>query len=459
MDRERFDALVRMWAVPATRRGILGALLGTGLAGAIGDAAGKKKTRKSRQRGGPARKARGAAVSAEATCASPGPSSNLNGCNFNDDDLTGVDLSSSAMKETTFRRAILVRADLSSSNLKSADFRQADLTCANLRSSACGGANFNGATFCRTRTCNGSISDRDCPDNVDLETLCCDCGSTALCEGGQCVPADVCLPPGACPYSSVRDAVLDEDGPTTLRVAAGTYAGRFNTQRTMTIIGAGSGPGGTVLVPAAGDQSALIGVGIGFDLDLLDLTLSGQTLASAGGAMRIFDGSTVNLTRVLVTDNTAAEGGGILNGGDLTLKAGTVITGNTTTIRGGGGIRNASTGTLTLENGSRVADNDSATDGGGIFNAGALTLKTGSRIEDNDAIGNGGGIFNENPPVSGAATAMLEAGSVVTLNTAGGAGGGIFASSGTVTVADDAIVTGNTSNNCRPVGSVPNCID
>jgi hypothetical protein len=258
------------------------------------------------------------------------------------------------MKGTKFRRADLTGADLSSSNLKNADFRQANLTCADLHSSACGGANFNNATFCQTRTCNGSVRDDDCPPDFDPDS-CCDCGPTTVCDAGQCRAANVCLPPGACQYASVRDAVLDPNGPSVLRVAAGTYPGRFNTPRTMTIIGAGSGPGGTNLVPASGDQTALIGVGIGFDLTLQDLAITGNAHGGAGGGMRIFDGSTVVLTRVLIANNVGTSGGGILNDGDLTLRAGTTITDNESTIESGGGIRNI--GTVTLLPGSDVSGN------------------------------------------------------------------------------------------------------
>jgi hypothetical protein len=195
MDRERFDALTRLFAEPASRRAALGALLGAGFSGSL-TAAAKPKRGKARRKGGRT------GVTAQATCSSPGPSSNLNGCNFNNRDFAGIDLSSSAMRGTRFRGADLCGADLSSSQLKGADFRGFDapgratnLFRADLSSSGCRGTRFNARTlFCNTKTCNGSISNRDCPEGVDPADICCtdaQCGPNRTCDGGICV--------GGCP--------------------------------------------------------------------------------------------------------------------------------------------------------------------------------------------------------------------------------------------------------------------
>jgi hypothetical protein len=235
MDSERFDRLAKTLSGAISRRGALGALAGlAGLAGIEDGAAARK-----RRRGAKGQKGR--SVAAEATCASPGPSANLSNCNFNGDDFSGDDLSGSRMVGTKFRNATLVGTNLSSSNMKDANFRGANLTCANLRSStlkqadfrgfagaggaitdltganlsssACGGIRVNTRTrFCRTRLCNGAISDADCPGGFDPDAFCCgdeDCPGGRSCVDNQCEVCDAvncpngcCTPEGECRVDS-----------------------------------------------------------------------------------------------------------------------------------------------------------------------------------------------------------------------------------------------------------------
>lgn len=83
------------------------------------------------------------------------------------------------------------------------------------------------------------------------------------------------------------------------------------------------------------------------------------------------------------------NGGGILNGGTVTLNS--VIVSNSETINAdGGGIFNTGHGILVLEN-SIVQNNLSRRDGGGIYNEGNLTLKN-SQITGNITSSSGGGI-------------------------------------------------------------------
>jgi hypothetical protein len=230
VDYDSFDRCIRLLGAPGSRRAALSALL----AGALGAAAvgagakgkhgngsrrqqagkGRGRKREKRRDKVTTRQAEPAAaeapveISAEAAdCSSVGPSSNLNGCNFNNADFTGDDLSSSTMVGTVFRDATLVGTDFSSSNmkladfrranvcganlrsstLKNADFRNADLTRADLRSSACGGLRTNaGTTFCGTRMCTGAVRNDDCP-GTDPGSVCCqadDCAERA-CQTGS----------------------------------------------------------------------------------------------------------------------------------------------------------------------------------------------------------------------------------------------------------------------------------
>lgn len=76
------------------------------------------------------------------------------------------------------------------------------------------------------------------------------------------------------------------------------------------------------------------------------------------------------------------------------------------TTEGGGGNMNG--GPLTLKSGSRVADNIAGDLGGGIFNAGfAVVLEPGSEVTGNSA-DEGGGIYNG--PVG---TVTVQAGALV----------------------------------------------
>jgi predicted outer membrane repeat protein len=109
------------------------------------------------------------------------------------------------------------------------------------------------------------------------------------------------------------------------------------------------------------------------------------------------------------------------------------ITGGNATVRVGGGIQNG--GLLTL-NRSTVTGNRSATDGGGIFNYGTLTLND-TRVTGNTAGGGGGGLFSE-----GVATLNR---SRVTGNTAA-SGGGIL-SVNTLTL-NQTVVSGNIPDDC-----------
>ena len=73
---------------------------------------------------------------------------NLRGVDFKDANLRGVDF-----KDANLRGASFYQADLSGSDLTGADLENADLDDAILE----------GVIYCRTKTPEGSISDRDCP--------------------------------------------------------------------------------------------------------------------------------------------------------------------------------------------------------------------------------------------------------------------------------------------------------
>ena len=158
----------------------------------------------------------------------------------------------------------------------------------------------------------------------------------------------------------------------------------------------------------------------------------------------VWNGGQLTLNRSTVTENTASSiGGGIFNFGQLTLNSSTVSH-NTSTAGGGGGIFNCGAnpalqayslctgapGRLIL-NSSIVSNNvEGSGDGGGIANdAQALVTLNGSMVSGNTTGGNGGGIENH-----GTATLNF---STVSGN-AGASGGGIM-NNGTATLNGSAV--------------------
>lgn len=272
------------------------------------------------------------------------------------------------------------------------------------------------------------------------------CAATLACEAGNC-----CLPATANLQAAISAAAVG----ATLRLCAGTWTvgSTVEIARDLTLIGAGAGQ--TIL--DGGNAVRVVTIAAGAEVTLQDLTIArGSANLGAG----LFNEKTARLRGVIVTDNHATlQGGGIFNGGDLTLLHGSRVAANGTS-KAGGGIYNASSGTVTLEAGSTIGgdrpeDANSATDsgggihnlggtitmadgsrvagntanfGGGIWSSGAVTLRNGSRVVDNSA-GAGGGLLN-----GSGGTLTLKEGSRVSGNSASGVGGGIYNVSATATL-------------------------
>jgi nitrous oxidase accessory protein NosD len=95
------------------------------------------------------------------------------------------------------------------------------------------------------------------------------------------------------------------------------------------------------------------------ELTLVDSRVAGNASFGEGGGISNSAGATVSLTSSTVARNEAWEGsgGGIWNGGDLTLHDAVVRGNETTADEGGGGIFNSGAGTVTLDASSSVAGN------------------------------------------------------------------------------------------------------
>jgi predicted outer membrane repeat protein len=186
-----------------------------------------------------------------------------------------------------------------------------------------------------------------------------------------------------------------------------------------------------------------------------DLTLKGPAVLDGGGttqALNVMAGTVVLNDLTIQNGGSIFGGGGLWNGGQLTLNRSTVT--NNHTANGFGGVFNF--GQLTLNN-STVSHNSGGGNGGGIFNCaaslhefglctgapGTLTLN-GSTVSDNAARFNGGGIAND-----AQANLTVNNSSTVSGNTAGGSGGGIW-NGGTATLNRSTVSNNNSTGGGPP---------
>lgn len=135
-------------------------------------------------------------------------------------------------------------------------------------------------------------------------------------------------------------------------------------------------------------------------LTLENVTFDGGT-AGNGGCIFIYSETTVVLEHVNVNGCHALQsGGGIYNGGELTLSNSTIS--NNASDDLGGGIFNQGMATLT---GNLFEKNTAERFGGGIYNqSGELTMIT-STLKENEAF-SGGGLFNSSGKVDASATTI-----------------------------------------------------
>ena len=260
------------------------------------------------------------------------------------------------------------------------------------------------------------------------------------------------------------------------------------------IIAANARPGAdTIRLPAgiynltlagAGEDQAATG-----DLDITDqLTIRGAgaatTVIDAGGLDRVFQilGAQVKISDVTIQSGNAGTdfGGGISSDGTLTVR-GSILSGNSATL--GGGIYNASGGTLTVKsssqqedgddgNGSNLSGNSAINGGGGIYNEGTATVRA-STLSGNSAFRTGG-ILNFGALTVRASTlfgnladyeaggiynggTLTVSGSTLSGNSAtfGNGGGGILNEGGTATVRGSTL-SGNSATFGEGGGGISN---
>ncbi len=162
---------------------------------------------------------------------------------------------------------------------------------------------------------------------------------------------------------------------------------------------------------------------------------------SGGGAVGVFSvssGVMATLAGVTISHGAAADGGGILNNGTVTVADSTIDNNSASSpgYGGGGGIYNA--GTMTVSDSAINSNHAGGVGGeygnyfwgygGGIYNAGTMTVSD-SAIDSNQAGVNGGGILNYGGT-------MTVANSIIANNSASPAYAGGIDNDGTVTVSN-----------------------
>lgn len=166
--------------------------------------------------------------------------------------------------------------------------------------------------------------------------------------------------------------------------------------------------------------------------------ISGNT--SPNGAVYVINaGAEFTMSGGQISGNTSENNGQVfVSKGKFVMNEGSVISGGTTPTSG---VYISSSIPAEFEmNGGTITEN-SATNGGGVYNQGTFTM-TGGTISENTALYNGGGVFN--------AGTFTMTGGEMTDNTAYSNGGGVyFAESAGMNVSGTPIIRGNklTSDN------------
>jgi hypothetical protein len=224
------------------------------------------------------------------------------------------------------------------------------------------------------------------------------------------------------------------------------------------------GNGETVQVNRTGDPLLTLGADTGstLSLTLQDLTLTGRsgnsvpvvqvnargtlvmkagsritgnTSSTNGGGVYVYgNNATFTMNGGEVSDNSSSYGGGVYVGSYATF---TMNEGKVSGNYGGGVCIG---GTFTM-NGGEVSGNTASTNGGGVYVDGGTFSMSGGKVSGNSSSSYGGGVYAGSP---GGAFTM--SGGEVSGNTSSGYGGGVYVYNGTFTMSGgevhDNILTG-----------------
>jgi predicted outer membrane repeat protein len=255
---------------------------------------------------------------------------------------------------------------------------------------------------------------------------------------------------------SLRQALADANDGDTINFDASVGSVTLTTaelaiDKSVTLSGA---PRMVTVVRASQTEFRIFHVMPGHSVEIDGLTISGGHITGGNGGGILNDNSTLTIAHCRVQVNAIVSaspgnnfGGGIHNGGTMTLNQ--VIVDNNNTffcgcgnfLSSGGGISN--TGTMIIIAGT-VQSNMGWYSAGGIYNTGMLTI-TGSTILNNrtdnpgHSGGSGGGIVNFGTMTIQDSTIV---GNTATGGDFEGYGGGIYGNNSTIT---NSTITGNSA--------------
>ncbi|MCZ6708602.1 MAG: hypothetical protein O7A71_11720 [Chloroflexi bacterium] len=222
------------------------------------------------------------------------------------------------------------------------------------------------------------------------------------------------------------------EGPNVILLQAGTYrleitsspftdadTGDLDVQDDLVLRGVGSGD---TVIDGGGIERVLhlqAVAAASISVTIEGVTIQGGVSLSDGGGIRADAGVDLQLIDVIVTGNSAANGGGIFTAGEALSLSDTEIVANSSARRGGGVA--AVSGSVAIE-GSLIEGNDAGTEGGGFHLRTAVTefSLVDSDVRLNTAVDSGGGAVLRSPEM----VAMI-ARSTVEENS-GGHGAGVF---------------------------------
>src|SRR5213080_2625467 len=153
---------------------------------------------------------------------------------------------------------------------------------------------------------------------------------------------------------SLRQALADANDSDTIDAtgisgAISLISGELLVNKSVTINGAGA----EVLAVDGNAAGRAFFITLGETVTISGFTIRNGHAGNAGGGIDNEDGSTLTVTNCTVSGNTAGLGGGMFNGGPLTIDS-TIISDNS--AANGGGIYNSGGGTTTITN-STVSGN------------------------------------------------------------------------------------------------------
>lgn len=209
------------------------------------------------------------------------------------------------------------------------------------------------------------------------------------------------------------------------------------------------GPGADLLTVSGNNASRIFTNNIGAVTTVGGMRLTGGNGGSAvntGRAGAVYNnGGNLTLRRVLITGNSAANGGGLNTASaGTTLVEASVISGNTAS-GSGGGLQNFSTSFLTIVDSTISGNTSNGTTGGGAGQINGTVRIANSTISGNSAPAGSGGGFSSNG-------ALLEiTNTTITGNSSLNNGGGLHRATTNINVfLRNTIIAGNAGTMASP---------